>query len=661
MKRFLLYIVALFFALAIFAQDKEIANFIASGDNAFNKYNYYGAAKMYEEALKFNEKMYDVVWKAAESYRLDNDYIRAAKHYRYLADRIPEKYPESVFYYAAMLKANEEFIKAQYFFQKYIEINEVDSLNFNVMQAKNEILHCEFAWKMYNNPNGISLFQCDTNINSVYSDFSTGFLNDSVIVFASIKPIVDSINDYKSRLYKRHFFDSVSQTELFNVFADYNNFDIANPNFTNDGNALYFTMSDFFHGGQTYIYYSVFSGSEWSNPQKLPDKINYPGYNSTHPFIAQRDGKTDVLIWSSDRPGGEGGYDLYFCELLADKSWGFVRNLGRPIFEDTRFLDFFDTTSTVNTRGNEVTPFYDVRDSLLYFSSNWHENMGGYDIFSIKGNFRVWDSLKNLGYPVNSAQNDFYYKIYPDSYVAFLASNRKSSFALEQQSCCNDLFYHKLDVEINEEVVEDQRIELLTTRTKLLVPIALYFHNDEPVPNSWDTVTSLNYSTTYFDYIARKQEYRDRYSYGLPKKDKPIAVDSVDYYFSYFVEENYNKLLQFTSLMKELLESGQKIVVTIKGYTSPLNTVEYNNNLAKRRISSLVNYFYEWENGYFRQFIDSGMIEYEFVAFGKTLSDGKVSDDPNDPRNSIFSPAASRERRIEIIAISVEEIEQSTE
>jgi len=113
--------------------------------------------------------------------------------------------------------------------------------------------------------------------------------------------------------------------------------------------------------------------------------------------------------------------------------------------------------------------------------------------------------------------------------------------------------------------------------------------------------------------------------------------------------------------MKELLLSGQKIVVTIKGYTSPLNTVEYNNNLAKRRISSLVNYFYEWENGFFREYIESGMIEYEFVAFGKTLSDGKVSDDPNDPRNSIYSPAASRERRIEIIAVSVEEIEQNTE
>ena len=647
-------------SLTIIAQDKEIANFIASGDLAFANKNYYGAAKMYEEALKFDQRMYDIVWKAAQSYRFDNDYVRAAEHYRCLTDKISDKYPEAVFYYAEMLKANEEFVKAQYFFQRYLEINNIDSLSLNMIKAKAELVNCEYAWHMYYNPNGIKILQCDSSINSVYSDFSSGFMDDSTIVFASIKPLKDSVNDYKSRLYKKNFFIPESKSQLFAPFDSLNQYDISNPHFAENGKKMYFTISNFFAGGYTYIYFSELIEGEWSIPIKLPSTINYPNSNSTHPVIAEREKKPHVLIWSSDRPGGEGGYDLYYCELLPDKTWGFVRNLGRPIFDDTRFLDFFDTTSVVNTPGNEITPFYNVQDSLLYFSSNWYQNLGGYDIFSVKGNFRVWDSLQNLGFPTNSAQNDFYYKIYPNFYIAVLASNRKSSFAVEHQSCCNDLFYHELDKVITEEVIEEQKIEILTTRTKLLVPIALYFHNDEPVPNSWDTVTELNYTTTYFDYIVMKDQYRDRYSAGLSKKEKPIALDSVDYYFSYYVEENYNKLLEFTTLMRELLENGQKIVVTIKGYTSPLNTVEYNNNLAKRRISSLVNYFYEWENGCFRRYIESGMIEYEFVAFGKTLSDGKVSDDPNDPRNSIYSPAASRERRIEIIAISVEKLEQNT-
>ncbi len=661
MKRILVYILLALITATAFGQNKEISNFIASGDQAFYERNYYGAAKLYEEALKYNQRMYEIVWKTAESYRFDNDYIKAAEHYRYLSDKVPEKYLDATFYYASMLKANEEYIRAQYFFQKYLDINGIDSLNITVIRARDEILNCEFGWKMYNSPNGNNVIQCDSTINSVYSDFSTGMLNDSVLVFASIKPVYDTLKNFQSRLYQIDFFSEEHDAILLDSSLNWPNFDVSNAHFSKDGSRLFFTISDYYKNGNTYIYYSEKDGDDWTKPDKLPKKINYPWYNSTHPFLIEREDKTDILIWSSNREGGEGGYDLYSCEMLPDGSWGFVRNVGRPIFEDTRFLDFMDTTSIVNTSGNEITPYYSLNDSLLYFSSDWYENMGGYDIFSVKGNFRVWDSLKNIGYPLNSAQNDFYYKVYPDSYVAFLASNRKSAFARSHQSCCNDLYYHEIDKVITEEVIEDQRIELLTTRTKLLVPIALYFHNDQPNANSWDTITEMNYSTTYFDYMGMQENYRKKYSRGLSKSERYVAIDSVDYYFSYYVQENYNKLLEFSNLMKELLVSGQKIDITIKGYTSPLNTVEYNNNLAKRRISSLVNFFGEFDGGYFLQYIESGMISYTFVAFGKTLSDGKVSDDPNDPRNSIFSPAASRERRIEIIAISVEEIEQSNE
>ena len=663
MKKYLyLYIIIMIISLSCYGQNKEISDLIATADIAFEEKNYYGAAKLYEDALKYNHRMYDIVWSAAQAYRMDNDYINAAKHYRFLTDKIPEKYPEAIYYYAQMLKANEEYIRAQYFFQQYLKINDIDSLNATIIRAKEEILNCEFGWEMYSSPNGFNLIQCDSVINSIYSDFSTGFLNDSVLVFASIKPVNDSVKDYKSKLYSIDFFDDSREAILMDSGFNIPNYDISNAHFSNNGNKIFFTISDYYKRGNTYIYTSEKINNKWNEPEKLESKINPKGYNSTHPYLIEREKKTDILIWSSNREGGEGGYDLYYCEILNDGSWGFVRNLGRPIFDDARFIDFMDTTSSINTSGNEITPYFNVEDSLLYFSSDWYQNMGGYDIFSVKGNFRVWDSLNNIGYPLNSAQNDFYFKIYPNSYLAFLSSNRKSAFVSSHQSCCNDLFYYELDKEINEVVIEEQRIELLTSRTKLLVPIALYFHNDQPNANSWDTITELNYSTTYFDYMDLQEDYRKKFSRGLPKTERISAIDSVDYYFSYFVQDNYNKLLEFTNLMKELLESGQKIVVTIKGYTSPLNTVEYNNNLAKRRISSLVNYFNEFEYGYFIPYVESGMIEYSFVAFGKTLSDGKVSDDPNDPRNSIYNPAASRERRIEIIAVSVEELkEQNSE
>ncbi|MCK9254911.1 MAG: hypothetical protein M0Q45_03035 [Bacteroidales bacterium] len=659
MKIKIIYILIIFLSINSYAQDKEVVQLIISGDKAFQEKNWYGAAKLYEKALKFNHRMQDIVWKTAQAYRLDNDYVRAAKHYRYLTEKNQKKYPEAIYYYAEMLKANEEFIKAQYNYQKFIEINEKDDNNLKLEKSKQEILNCEKAWKMYNNPSGIEVIQCDSNINSVYSDFSTSFYKDSILTFASIKPLNDSVRIYKSKIYQTIFFEANNSTELFDKTINKPDFDIANPHFSKDGKTLWFTISESYETGNTYIYTSENIDNKWTEPQKLPDIINKPNYNSTQPFMLEREGKNNIFLFSSDRPEGEGGYDIYYVEVLPDNSWGYVRNLGRAIIEDQTLRNFLDTTSLINTPGNEITPFYNDKDSCLYFSSDWYENLGGYDIFKVKGNFRVWEEVENLGYPINTAQNDSYYKIYPEQGLAFFTSNRKSAFAIEKQSCCNDLFYHELEKEIIPELITERKITTIITKTKLLVPITLYFHNDQPVPNSWDTVTNLNYTTTYYDYLNLQENYRKMYSRGLAKSEKLIAIDSIDYYFSYNVQDNYNKLLEFTNLMQELLNEGQKIIITIKGYTSPLNTAAYNINLAKRRISSLVNYFAEYENGLFIPYLESGQLEYEFVAFGKTLSDGKVSDDPKDPRNSIYSPAASRERKIEIIAISVVDIEQN--
>jgi len=91
----------------------------------------------------------------------------------------------------------------------------------------------------------------------------------------------------------------------------------------------------------------------------------------------------------------------------------------------------------------------------------------------------------------------------------------------------------------------------------------------------------------------------------------------------------------------------------LKGYTSPLNTAEYNLNLAKRRISSLLNYFMEYDNGAFKPFIEKKTLKFELIAYGKTLADKNVSDDPNDARNSVYNPSAGMERKIQIIAVSV--------
>lgn len=648
-----------FFSCLAQSQNRDVNNLVFSGDNAVKQKNLYGAAKLYEEALKFDSKMYDIVWKAAEAYRLDNDYANAMRLYKVLVDKVEDKYPNATYHYAQMLKSNEDFMRAQYFFKRFITLSKKDGFKGdkeNAEYAEQEILNCEYAWKQQNHPQAVDVKHADEGMNSVYSDFGAVLGGESVF-FSSIRPENDSSKEYKSQIYSAEV-DNFNSAKQIDVKLENTSADISNPCVSADGKKMYFSLNEDFINGHTYIYMCERDGDEWSTPKKLPEKINVQGYNSTQPFLVEFESRPDVLLWSSDRPGGEGGYDIYSCEILPDGNFGSVKNIGRPIIEDERFAEFTDTTSLINTPGDEITPFYSTIDTTLYFSSNHYQTIGAFDIFSVKGNFRVWEDVQNLGYPINSAQNDMYYKVYPEQGLAFLTSNRKGAMSQTHQSCCNDIFYYNIEKYVSEEdrikAETEIRIATLTQRTRLLVPISLYFHNDIPNPNSWDTVTSQNYSDTYFAYMQMQDKYRREFSKGLDRARREEAIDSIDNFFAGKVEENYNRLIEFTKMMKELLESGQKVAITIKGFTSPLNTVEYNNNLAKRRISSLVNFFDEYESGVFRQYIENGQIEYKFVAFGKTMAAANVSDDRNDQRNSVYNPAAARERRIEIIAIEIE-------
>ncbi len=603
--------------------------------------------------------MYDIVWKAAKSYRLDNDYIKSAYYYKILVDNAAKDYPDAVFYLGKMEKSNEEYVRAQYYFNLYYQNHKDDKeQNEKVLRAKQEIRYCEYAWRMLRNPTGVTIQTFDGKINTVNSEFAPFILGDSILYFSSIRPAKDNPEVYRSKIYYSYIREGVfSDEKVFDSIINMPGYDVSNPFVTSDGRTIYFSAMEIDYQSESHIYRSYFDtvNDSWTKPDLLPETINITGHNSIHPSVADLGNNIRVLLWSSNRPEGEGGYDLWFSPLFEDGSFGIVRNVGRPIFSNLRFREFHDTVSVINTGGNEITPFYNHYDSTLYFSSDRIMGMGGYDIFAVKGNFQKWDTVLNLGYPVNTAQNDFYYKIFNEAGFAFLTSNRKGSPAVRHHSCCNALYYYEIEKIIEEEEITEEKIELITEQTKLLVPIELYFDNDQPVPRSWDTVTDLTYSETFYAYLSRLDEFRAGYSRGLSRAESQAAIDTINRFFADLVEENYYKLLEFTKLTQELLKEGQTIEITIKGFTSPLNVAEYNINLSKRRISSLVNYFYEFDDGFFIEFIESGQMSFEFVAYGEALADASVSADPTDLRSAVYSPAASRERRIEIIAVSITE------
>ncbi|MBK7818095.1 MAG: hypothetical protein IPJ60_11540 [Sphingobacteriaceae bacterium] len=160
----------------------------------------------------------------------------------------------------------------------------------------------------------------------------------------------------------------------------------------------------------------------------------------------------------------------------------------------------------------------------------------------------------------------------------------------------------------------------------------------------------------YEDYIVLKPDYLKEYGSNLEKEEKLSAQERIEDFFADSVDVGMHELEKFALLLEQVLAKNEKVKITMKGYCSPLASTDYNVNLAKRRISSLRNYFNEYKGGMFVKYVDNpdstqGRITYEDVEIGE-LPISRVSDDLKDKKNSVYSPFAARERKIQIIAVS---------
>jgi hypothetical protein len=430
----------------------------------------------------------------------------------------------------------------------------------------------------------------------------------------------------------------------------------ANIAFTKDYNKVFFTRSksDDNHKLQSDIYTSENISGKWQKSVKLPDPINMKGYTSTQPYFLENDDYS-ILFFVSDRPGGFGKMDIFYS-----------------IYKDNKFQDPVNLGSIINTPGEDITPFYHQPTKTLYFSSDWHKGLGGYDIFYSKGELNIWAKPENIGYPINSSSNDMYFTITDVDNDGFLTSNRPGSLFIKSATCCNDIYsYEWQDTLTKKTIVEVQKPKdsvkkdsIITVEKKinLMLPITLYFHNDEPDPNSRATYTMHNYQALLDDYYAMKDLYKTEYSKGLSGSFKLTAEKDISDFFENYVAKGFSDLKLFTGLLLTDLARGHTVHIKIKGYCSPLTTTEYNINLAKRRISSIVNYIKQYQGGVFLQYINStaangGRLTIAEEPLGESTANPLVSDNPNDKRNSIYSRAAAFERKIQIILYESESSE----
>lgn len=181
--------------------------------------------------------------------------------------------------------------------------------------------------------------------------------------------------------------------------------------------------------------------------------------------------------------------------------------------------------------------------------------------------------------------------------------------------------------------------------------LPLYFDNDFPDPKTWRTTSTKDYLETYPPYYAKKNTFKELYSEPLIGQNKQVAETDVENFFDNEVLAGKQDLVRFLEQLESELQKGENITLVVSGFASPKYLKNYNLNLSKRRINTLKKQLQNYEDGAFTSYLNSGVLDIEGKGYGAETAPETVSDSQEDVRSSVYSPAASRERRIEIVDI----------
>ena len=443
MKAFSFFI--LLFSLtipSIVAQERPVRNLSPDkkhqvGASMVSKGSYYNAVNHMRELVDAHPGNKKFILELANAYFFSRDYKNAEQWYKKHVDMDGDKTVTiALFRYAECLKYNEKYQEAENAFRKFAQSKYRENRRESYKKfAENEIESCKWARKNQSGMSPYTITHLGDNINSAYSDFAPSLLSDSIMVYSSLQAdsvlVVDpdEAHHHVVKLYSSSFDGSTWGTNslLPNVNSVFEN--NANGAFSPDKKRFYFTrcVDDGSGSVRCHIYVSRYENERFSKPKKLPASINRKGYTSTQPHIAMVDNKGrkfEVLFYTSNRPGGRGGLDLW-CSVIDPKAgYRSPINLGKDI----------------NTPRDEITPFYDSTSGHLYFSSNFHYGYGGYDIFRSLGAFNTWTTPVNMGKPLNTRVDDSYFSIRGDRNAGFLVSNRPEGYHLTSETCCDDIY-----------------------------------------------------------------------------------------------------------------------------------------------------------------------------------------------------------------------------
>lgn len=632
--------------------SQYITDYNRMGDAAFARSAWYEAASYYLKAatghtgkgnqvLPYMAKLYTrskkiynqpVEVKLADSYRLYGDYTDAEHWYKLAMLHKPAPDFQSTYWYAVSLRANKKYAEAIIAFNSFLTLHIAgDSWSKNALSELND---CQFALQSTSMPEPFNVLRMKTPINTRGgANYAAITGNADTLYFTSSRALSDAVLKQQKIAAGSNLAVSSSpfQSQIYSTTGPVDSYGpVTRMNlplsltqqgataFSPNKKLMLFnawtSAGDRSEGAVMYTSHQTASG--WSTPVPLGIQVNIPGYTAIQPNIST-DGK--YLFFSSNRPGGLGGYDIWYCRLDRAMNPGIAVNAGPQ----------------VNSARDDKSPWYNSVRKQLTFSTNGRTGMGGMDLFRSAGEPGNMEEAVNLKFPINSAKDDLYYAETDTSGNNFyLSSDREST-------CCLEIFYlsrrfSQLSGIVNScgdnSPLAGVKVQLINDSTRvvsdeiitgadgeysfrvkakmycsLLFAKVNYFSKRlvYPADSTWNTVNL--YSKTCLQHFDMK---------------KPIALKNILYDFDLATLRPASEIVLDT--LYETLKENPDISILLSSHTDNKGTDLYNLRLSANRARSCVVYLIE-------KGIDPGRLS--SIGYGKRrpIAPNNFPDGSDDP------------------------------
>ncbi len=575
-------------------KDKKAIKYFDKAMEYFKAKDFINCETNLLSAIKADDQFIEAHMMLGQIYDEQRQYENAVKSYNTVIDIDPDFFPNIYF-----TVANDEFSLANYsdakqHLEKYLIYHDISPV---MKKRAGFLLKCaEFSIEAVKNPVPFTPVNIGDSINSENDEYSpTLTIDEQTMIVTVLRPRDEYTITGRSK--EEDFYMSIkgkdgSWGKMKRLGPPLNSHGNEGcPSISSDGKILYFTICNRSDGlGSCDLYFSERKGNSWSNPVNMGIKVNSTTWDS-QPSISP-DGNT--LYFSSARSGGKGNMDIWKTTKNENGSWTTPVNIG----------------DSINTEGDEQSPFIHPDGRTLYFCSTGHPGLGGYDIFySHMDDNGNWSSAKNIGYPINSNKEEGFLFVNGMGNKAYFASDQHGgkggmdiySFDLYEGARPTAVTYMKgivYDSKTRQRL--QAKFELIDLSTSKTVAQS----NSDPLNGEFmvslptDRNYALNVSRDGYLFYSENFELKGDHSKLKPyAKDillQPIETGSIVILKNIFFDFDKSDLKPESQVelnrLVGLLQKNVRLKIEIGGHTDNKGTAAYNQNLSEERAKSVYEY-----------------------------------------------------------------------